>query len=257
MALEVVKPNIRKMFVPDPDHFFVNIDVKQGDAQVVAWEAQDEKLMDLFEAQRRGELRDGKPIDIHSWNALDVFSGLALNDSGRVPYYYRKISKSGVHGTNYAGSAYEIAHRLGIKLNQMQVFQHRWFHAHPAIPRWHKSTELELMRTRSVTNILGYRRIFFGRVSELLPEALAWKPQSTVALVINAGIRNVERTYPFVQTLLQVHDSALYQVHRDYFTPELREGMIRCHLIELPYKRPLTMGVDLEWSETSWGECHA
>lgn len=251
---KTAKPNIRKMFVPSKDHVIFEVDLKQGDAQIVAWEAQDEKLMNTFEAQSRGELRNGYPIDIHTENALDIFPDLVLV-KGKAPPAIRKISKSGVHGTNYAGSAYALAHKLGTQIRQMERFQLLWFKAHPAIREWHKRIEYELITTRSTTNLFGYRRFWFGRPAELLPEALAWKPQSMIALIINAGIRNVRKELPFLQRLMQVHDSALYQTHKSNFSPELIKAVEKCHLIPLPYPRPLTVGVDIKHSEISWGDC--
>lgn len=255
MALEVTKPNIRKMFIPDLDHYIIEIDIKQGDAQVVAWEAQAKKLMDLFERQSRGELINGHPIDVHSQNALIVSPELPTDSKGRVADAVRQLYKKSVHATNYGVTPYSLAHKIGITIQQANVFQSRWFGANPEIPAWHRAIELELMTKRSVTNIFGYRKFFFDRIENCLPEALAWKPQSTVALTVNAGIRNVKRKIPFVNRLLQVHDSALYQAHKKQFSRTLCEDLIACHLITLPYPRPLTMGVDVKISDTSWGEC--
>jgi DNA polymerase I-like protein with 3'-5' exonuclease and polymerase domains len=255
MALDVTKPNIRKMFIPTLDHILIEIDIKQGDAQVVAWEAQAKKLMAIFEAQARGELINGYPIDVHSQNALIVSPDLPIDKKGRVGDAVRQIFKKSVHATNYKVTPYGLAHKVGIPIQQAQVFQRRWFGANPEIPKWHEAIEFELMTKRSVTNIFGYRRFFFDRIEDCLPEALAWKPQSTVALTVNAGIRNVKRKIPFVKRLLQVHDSALYEVHKSEFSKSLCEDLIDCHLITLPYPRPLTMGVDLKCSDISWGEC--
>lgn len=255
MALDVTKPNIRKMFIPDPDHVIIEIDIKQGDAQVVAWEAQAKKLMDIFEAQARGELMNGYPIDVHSQNALTVSPDLPVDKKGRVPDVIRQMYKKGVHASNYGVTPYSLARKIGLTIQQANTFQARWFGANPEIKKWHEAIEFELMTKRSVTNIFGYRRFFFERIEDILPEALAWKPQSTVALTVNAGIRNVRRQLPFVQRLLQVHDSAVYQVHKSLFTPELCSQLTQCHLITLPYPRPLTMGVDLKCSDVSWGEC--
>jgi DNA polymerase-1 len=254
MALEVTKPNIRKMFVPPRGFTIVEIDIKQGDAQIVAWESQAKKLMETFEAQRRGDLINGLPIDVHSRNALIVSPDLPLNKKGRVPDNIRQVYKVGVHATNYGVSPYSLAHKLGLTVAQTKTFQNRWFGANPEIPKWHESVEHEVMTTRSVTNVLGYRRFFMGRIDDVLPEALAWKPQSTVALVINAGIRKVGRRLPFVQRLLQVHDSAIYQFRNRYFTRTLVDAITECHLITLPYPRPLVMTTDIKWSQTSWGE---
>jgi hypothetical protein len=39
-------------------------------------------------------------------------------------------------------------------------------------------------------------------------QAVAWKPQSTVACLINRGYRNIHQHRAGIQVLLQVHDSS-------------------------------------------------
>jgi len=234
------KPNVRQMFVPDPGFVLCEVDLKQADAQVVAWEAQDEPLMDLFSRN---------DVDVHIENAKVAFA------VDTISKHMRQTSKSLVHATNYHGTPFGIAKKLGLKKTQVEVFQRRWFLAHPAIKKWHDRVEFDLMTKRVTKNVLGFRKIWFGRLEGLLPEALAWIPQSTVALVINRGMQNCVRTVPDVVPLLQVHDSFLFQVQRDRLRatlPKVRDAMA----VELPYPRPLTIPTTLKISETSWGEMH-
>jgi DNA polymerase I-like protein with 3'-5' exonuclease and polymerase domains len=232
------KPNVRMMFVPDPGYVLCEVDLKQADAQVVAWEAQDESLMDLF-------TRDD--VDVHTENAKVAFA------VEHITKHMRQTSKSLVHATNYGGSPRGIAKRIGLKTAQVETFQQRWFRAHPAIKEWHNRVSFILQTKRTTTNVLGFRKIWFDRVDGLLPEALAWIPQSTVALVINTGMQNCVRNVRDVVPLLQVHDSFLFQVRRDSFRsalPKVRDAMA----VALPYPRELTIPVTLKTSLVSWGE---
>jgi DNA polymerase I-like protein with 3'-5' exonuclease and polymerase domains len=226
------------MFVPDKDFVLCEVDLKQADAQVVAWEAQDEELMDLFSRN---------DVDVHTENAKVAFA------TDNITKHMRQTSKSLVHGTNYGGSARGIAKRIGLKTSQAEVFQSRWFRAHPKIKEWHLRVERDLMLTRITRNVLGFRKIWFERLEGILPEALAWIPQSTVALVINTGMQNCVRNVPAVVPLLQVHDSFLFQVRKDKLRdtlPEVRRAM----QVPLPYPRPLIIPVTLKTSEVSWGQ---
>lgn len=232
------RPNVRNMFVPDPGFILCEVDLKQADAQVVAWEAQDEPLMDLFSRS---------DVDVHIENAKVAFA------TDHITKHMRQTSKSLVHGTNYGGSAGGIAKRIGIKKSQAEVFQHRWFAAHPAIKEWHNRVSFTLQTKRTTTNILGFRKIWFGRIDGLLPEALAWIPQSTVALVINRGMQNCVRTVPAVVPLLQVHDSFLFQVQRDRYRDTM-PLVQRAMAVTLPYPRPLIIPTTLKTSEVSWGQ---
>lgn len=241
--IKTERPNIRKMFKPDPGYILFEVDLKQADAQVVAWEAQALKLMTIFE-----EINAGADRDIHKENALVCFN------TNTVSPWQRQISKHVVHGTNFCGSSYTIAHHLALLKSQVDVFQKRWFITHPEIKRWHQSTENELMQTRTVRNIFGYQRMFFDRIETILPEAVAWKAQSTTALVINAGIRTARRDVPEAQMLMQVHDSALGQVPVVSWNAALKQRLRKAFTVRLPYPRPLEMLVELKTSEKSWGD---
>ncbi len=232
------KPNVRMMFVPDPDFVLCEVDLKQADAQVVAWEANDQPLMELFSRN---------DIDVHTENAKVAFA------TDHITKHMRQTSKSLVHATNYGGSPRGIAKRIGLKTAQVETFQRRWFAAHPAIHAWHTRVSFLLQTKRTTTNILGFRKIWFDRVDGLLPEALAWIPQSTVALVINTGMQNCVRNVQDVVPLLQVHDSFLFQIRRDSIRsclPRVRDAMA----VALPYAHPLTIPVTLKTSLVSWGE---
>lgn len=235
---KAIKPNVRSMFVPDPGYVMCELDLKQADAQVVAWEAEDESLMELFSLPN---------VDVHTENAKVAFETEAITK------HMRQTSKSLVHGTNYGGTARGVAKRIGLTTRQAEVFQHRWFKAHPKIKDWHERVRYTLMTKRETRNVLGYRKIWFGRLEGLLPEALAWIPQSTVALVINAIMQNCESRIKEIISLLQVHDSYLFQVREDHLRsalPKVRE----CASIALPYPRPLIIPTTLKISTKSWGE---
>jgi hypothetical protein len=112
---------------------------------------------------------------------------------------------------------------------------------------------MELMTRRYVENIFGYRRFYFDRIDEhLLKEALAWRPQSTIAIVTNLGIRQVLSSDLPVHFLLQVHDSSVFQwrKHLDLYE-EVRTKL----LVKIPYSRELIIDVGGNMSDKSWGHC--
>lgn len=231
VAKTVPLPNIRRLFHPDPGYIIFDVDLDRADAQVVAWEAEDEGLKDAF--------RSG--IDIHSLNAETLQCS-------------RSQAKQGVHATNYGASARTVATTLDISLKQAENFQSRWFEAHSGILRWHDRVNHALQTTRTVKNKFGYRRFYFDRTNNLLPEGLAWIPQSTVACVINRGFVNLDNNMSGVQVLLQVHDSLVAQCKIKDFVellPEIKKNL----LITIPYDAPLVIGVGIKASVKSWGDC--
>ena len=242
----LVLPNIRKMFVPDTEEQEIfDIDLAGADAQVVAWEADDQELKDAF--------RSG--VKIHTVNAKTIFGTNAGPDGTRMPYY--KYAKIGVHATNYGARPLTIAGHLGISLKEAERFQKVWFGAHPGIKDWHHRIEHQLQTCRYVENAFGYRRYYFERVDEqLLPKALAWIPQSTVAIVTFKAMVAIRKNpnLSLVQLLLQVHDSIVGQypfIDRATILPILAKTT----RIVVPYSDPLIIPWGIKTSLISWGDC--
>lgn len=239
-------PNIRKLFTPDPGWIFFDLDLDRADLQVVVWEAEDDGL--------KAALREG--VDIHCLNAKTLFnlSAPVGEIKARHPAQ-RQLAKSWVHGTDYGGGPRTMAAACGITVHQAERMQARWFEAHPGIKRWHERVAGDLARTRTVWNKFGYRRFYFDRVDEVLPEALAWIPQSTVAITINSiWLRFDEELPNDCQVLLQVHDSLAGQVRFDRATETLAR-MRELSAIEIPYPDPLVIPVGIKTSQMSWGDC--
>lgn len=234
-------PNVRTLFLPDPGHVIFDCDLDRADAQVVAWESNDDILKQIF---RSGE-------DLHLQNARDIFNNPRLTANSKE----RKLAKGGVHAINYGAKPPTLSRALGITMAEAERFYKRWFSLHPAIADWHRRVEDQLATTRSVENKFKFRRYYFDRVENLLPEALAWIPQSTVALVIDKGLVNVDRNLRGkVDVLLQVHDSLVMQCREDLF-PSLKKEIRSNLLITIPYDDPLIIPVGLKSSDVSWGDC--
>jgi hypothetical protein len=103
--------------------------------------------------------------------------------------------------------------------------------------------------------VFGYRRYYFDRIDEATcREAIAWVPQSTVALYINRIWMNVYERYPHIWILLQVHDSLVGQFpqHR---RAECLAQLEEASQIVLPYDDPLIIPSGTKTSTTSWGDC--
>lgn len=230
-------PNIRTMFLPDEGDTLMDWDMRGADAQVVAWEADDDELKQIF--------REG--ADIHAENAKVIYG------KHKVSPLERQFAKTFVHGTNYGGGTRTMAAHCNITVHQASRAQAAWFKAHPSIPAWHKRISMQLQTNRTVTSAFGYRRFYFDRIESLLPEALAWIPQNTVACIINRGLVNLyQNMKDEVDILLQVHDSLVLQVRTETINrlaPLIREQL----LITVPYPDPLVIDVNCKIGPT-WGD---
>lgn len=248
-------PNIRQLFIPDHGYTFFDLDLDRADLQVVAWEADE---FELKVALKKG-------VDMHLLNAASIFGydvdmDLLIEGTESHERYKREwkrerqFAKSWVHGTDYGGSARTMAIAAGCTVHESDRAQRAYFGRYPGIKRWHGRVEKSLHYTHTVTNILGYRRIYYGSVDKILPEALAWIPQSTVACIINQAWINIYNATPQIQVLLQVHDSLAGQ-----FPTYIKEDCISLlkqnSKILLPYSDPLTIPTSVKTSQISWGDC--
>lgn len=246
--VEFKLPNVRNLFIPDPGHVLIDCDLSGADAQVVAWEANDEELKNAF--------RSG--LDVHTANGTSIW-GANFNPKGKRPgakFEMRDECKRAVHGTNYGGSARTIAITLGWKVAEAERFQRKWLHElHPGILDWHRRVERAIQAGRTVKNAFGYRRVYFDRVDGLLPQGLAWIPQSTVGLVASIGGCNLIENLPWVDLLLQVHDSLVFQIPTHRFTPSNMETIKRHLDVPVPYPDPLLIPWGLATTTEAWGKC--
>lgn len=232
-------PNMRSMFVPDPGKVICDVDLAGADAQVVAWEVDDSILKAAFRAK----------VKIHVVNAKDLFGGDAGPDGKREPYY--TYAKVGVHATNYGAAARTVARALGIIVHEAEKFQKRWFQIHPNIPKWHQRVESDVSRTRTIYNKFGFRKVFFDRIENVRNQALAWVPQSTVAINVNTSLIQLT-SLKQVELLIQVHDSLVFQIPLVGLTESLKEVNKKLQ-VTIPYDDPLIIDYGLAISEKSWG----
>jgi len=195
-------PNIRANFIPDPGYTLFDVDLEGADAQVVAWDAGDEDLKAAFRAR----------LKVHAKNAKDIYGeALAGLDGKREPLYTR--TKRAVHATHYGATPRALATKCKMTLPEARHFQTRWLdELHPAIRDWMHGIDFSLQTTGGVKNAFGYGVNFYQRGSDAFTEALAWRPQSTVARVCEIAMVRLYKHVPECQILLQAHDSINFQI---------------------------------------------
>lgn len=254
----VTLPNVRRFFEPDPGYTIVDSDLDRADLQVVVWEADDADLKYALKTGVDVHLMNGISLENKALPPLDELVETHSNYMEHRNRYakLRQLAKSFIHGTNYGGSARTMAIAAKISTAQSELLQARWFHAHPGIKRWHERTAHLLATKRMAVNRFGYRRIYLDRPDALLPEALAWVPQSTVALYINKVWDLWETSDPLLQVLLQVHDSLVWQYPSALLTDAIPRLSALARTIEVPYDDPLIIPVGFKTSAKSWGDVH-
>lgn len=228
-------PNLRRFIIPDDGMVLVDMDLERADLWVVAFDSGCVKLQKRLATE-----------DVHTRHALDFM--------GKTGKYERDLMKKLSHAADYLVGIRTACLQTGLPEGKIHAFKEYWYGTYPEIPLWHRRVEDDLRRNRMVRNAFGYRRPFYDRLDRLLPDAVAWIPQSTVGLVINKALANIDAQLPEVQLLLQVHDSLTMQVPHsalDRLIPKIREQS----LIPVPYQpQQLIIPVSFKVSERSWGD---
>jgi DNA polymerase-1 len=246
------KPNMRALFQPDEGWILVDADLSGADAMIVFAEA--------GEWDTVARLRSGTKL--HSETGHAFLGGVydnAPGDTGNPATLKGKLyadMKGASHGTNYYAGGRTIALNRGWPVAEGDRFKKMWFSLHPGIKQWHERTELELRTTRSTRNPFGYRIHWFDRIDGLMPEALAWQAQSAVAIVTFLAAEKLRIAFPFVQFLIQVHDSLVFQIPRS--EAAALSSIAVALEVEVPYSpASLIIPWKLATSEKSWGDCQA
>ena len=163
--------------------------------------------------------------------------------------------KSLCHGSNYLGKPPGLASKLGLLVTEVERIQRWYFGLAPEIVIWQDRVKNDVKYKRTINNVFGNRFQFFGKIEETtFNEAIAWIPQSTVALLINRAFVQIEDNIPYVDILLQVHDSLVGQFDTAK-TEECLAGIRQHSLVSLPYAEPLVIPTGIVTSEKSWGDC--
>lgn len=206
----VPKGIARRMYIPDPGRVFVQADLSQAEARVVAWLARETRLMDVF-------LGGG---DIHRKNAATIFGKVEAD----VTSNERQLAKKVVHASNYGMGIRRFQEvcfeEVGLELSfaDTKKLMNQYHAKFPGIHKWHLEVQAQIRKNRTLVTPHGRKRMFFGFLGdELFKEAYSYVPQATVVDHLNRGLIEFEEMTSRLgaglgaEALLQVHDSILIQ----------------------------------------------
>ena len=217
--LQNITNEIREMFIAEEGWKFAYLDLEQAESRAVAYLSGDEEYINACESG-----------DLHVYTAKLIWPDLPwtgdpvedLKIAGEKFYEemsYRDLAKRGGHGTNYLGSAYQMAKHLHVSKGLIEKFQSDYFRAFPGIPRGHQHTATMLQTTGKLSTPMGRTRYFLARLTsdDTLKEAIAFVPQSTVGEILNLGMYYLWRDMVLtgeIRLMAQIHDAVLIQ-YRD------------------------------------------
>jgi uracil-DNA glycosylase family 4 len=253
---------IRQLFIPDEGLVFLSADLRQAEAQEVAWLCDDETKMNLFKAG----------YDVHWHNAKLIFRIPESMDydpkfrwqdpitgDEHYLYVYRNIGKAVIHASNYKMGPImlqTILAREGFFLSQTvcKRLLANVLSNSPLLERWHRNTIEEVKANRRLETALGDVREFFGRLdNSLFRSAIAFRPQSVVGRLLQLAIQDIHENIQLAEPLLNVHDEVLVQC-REEDLDEVKAQVRRA--MEIPHRvnnHMLTIPTDFKWGY-NWGE---
>lgn len=211
----------RAIYVSDPGYDLFYADLERAESQVVAFLSGDESYI---EAHRVG--------DTHTYVArllwpdlpwtgdldADKAVALAMPEWDNVPGHdWRFQAKRIQHGSNYGLSPHGISSLAHIPVKVAKAAQSSYFSAFPGIRIWQmEGIRPAVKGSLPLTNPLGFRVRLFGRPwdEHTFKQGLAFKPQSTVAMVLNLGMWKIWKDHDpdLVQLIGNVYDAILGQV---------------------------------------------
>ncbi len=210
----------KKHLIPDPEYLLCEVDLAKAEAHVVAFLTQDLHMIESFLSG----------IDVHSFNASKIFNvpiedviKEAKEKKADQKKTMRYMGKKVVHASNYNMGPQTFSDQLAVEgIFKSQTECKRLLNAYqerfPGLKRWHGFIEQEIQQSRILYNLFGRPKRFLGLMnSALYRNAYSYKPQSTVAELLNRGsikISNdprLDRNHHDIDLLTTVHDSDLFQ----------------------------------------------
>lgn len=215
--LQNLPTEMKKHLKADDGYLLYEIDLSQAENRIVAFIAPEPAMMYAFT----------EGIDVHSFTASLIFGIpideiIQMNEEGiKAPIggghrTHRYWGKTCNHALNYGLGYRSFALRFELPEREARQIHDAYHSKYTGIKRYHEWVVAQLRLNRTLTNLLGRRRVFLDRWGDsLFKEAYAFIPQSTVADKINRGLlylwENQELFKP-VELLNQVHDSIVFQI---------------------------------------------
>lgn len=268
--------DIRSMFIPDTGMVFIQIDLSQAEARIVAILAEDYDLLRAFDQ-----------VDIHRRTAA-LFFGLTSTldlrpiELGVVDYLEkdgaeRFTGKMFRHAGNYDMGKGRAMNEFNVNAQKYEIntsisewkagqFIELFHKASPKIRGvFHRDIKRCIDSNRSLVNPYGRPRVFNGRYDDsLYKEAYAYIPQSTVADTLFSGAIAASDEFGEdtpAMFLSENHDALTLQVPKGNWE-SYAKVIKKCTTIPIDFSKycslvrdvRLTIPVDVEYSETHYAD---
>ena len=258
--------SLRDLYIPDPGYVMFQADGQSAESFIVGWLSGDELMRQILTEHRIYTKGGPDKVMMHEQTGA-IVTGL---EKSEIVGDFRDLAKRVGHAFNYGMAPKKCAETVNNMLPQLpfndiaaEQAMTRLANAFWGVTTWRQDTKRKVLETRTLHNIFGYPRIFFGRLDDnLYREAYAHVPQSSVGVWMNQSLILLRHEHGFgkdrddMQILCQVHDSVVGQCKPEVL--EECEMLVRQVLErELPLEcRGLPLRIPCEFSTgMNWKEC--
>jgi len=203
---------VRKAFVAPPGCYLLAVDYSQVELRILAHISGDAAMRENF----------AQDLDIHAATASEVY-GIPID---QVDSEQRSVAKMMNFATSYGVSAYGLASRTTLSMNEAREFMQTYFDTYPGVKRYLDDTITQAKSQGYVETLLGRRRYFpvlqttargAQQVRAAAERAAVNHPiQGTAADILKIAILALHsrlREQGFAaRMILQVHDEIVLQV---------------------------------------------
>ena len=207
---------MKQYLLPDEGYIYFSFDLSNAENRIVAYCGNVEEMIEVFDKgldahRKTASLIFDKPYE----EVSDEAGSCKLGDGTKSE---RDMGKRANHGLNYDFGYKGFALMYEMPEPQARFIVEKYHMAYPGIRKtFHQMVKNELMKSRTVTNLLGRKTLFLLPLGDKLYKmAYSCIPQGTVGDIMNRyGVNYIYYSgdVPEVQMLEQVHDSLGFQIH--------------------------------------------
>ena len=247
-------PKVMRIMCDAPEgSVFISPDLPQADARIVAWDAECERLIDLFLNPK---------VHFHLENCIRLF-GLPREEIYTPKFKAEDqrytLGKAMGHAANYRMQAKKLAMELGIDKKEAQGLLNKYMQLYPEIQRWHEKIKDRIKHKGGLNTPFPFNRhrvfykawgelMLYGKMSETSwNETCAHIPQSSVADIINVGMEKLWLNEPEVRFHKHDHDSYLASVPSRDLSRICTRAMEFLKIELRIHGRSLTMLPEMSW----------
>jgi DNA polymerase I-like protein with 3'-5' exonuclease and polymerase domains len=225
--------SLLNLVIPDnPGDELTEADLKQAEDMIIAWDSHDKIAMEAFTkgvdshrlkacwAFRNWDYSAGLPSSVMLVSITEVCDVCKSLGQSQCNHSERFIAKQSGYAFKYQMGPRKLVNKIlptmGIFISENEGKRIKDRIVSPPTSKWQSNTELDLRKSRWLTNLLGRKREFYGILDdggELLRSALSWKAQSVVGVIAGRAVTRLERSLrligPTARLITQRHDSVL------------------------------------------------